>query len=122
MASVGLDEAMCLQLELEGRLDMAFNAERLELVTSGAMAVLMVPTVTCGWRIYRSLPRSLISSRFARVVETLVAMDLRVNVAIGSRLLISAGSGQTPSRFLPALGLPPVKIHWGGCAHSLLEI
>ena len=110
-----------LPLDLDGRLDLEFNSERLALVARGKTAILTLPAVRCGWKIYRSLPGPLLGAKPARLIEALVATDLQVNVAVGGRVLLSAGAGHTPSRLMRLLGLPPVTVHWGDLARSLLQ-
>jgi hypothetical protein len=122
MPGAGPGKAMTIPLALEGRLDLAFNAERLELVGIADAAVLTLPSLSCGWRIYRSLSASPLGSRLVHCIEALVAMDLRVDVVVSGRVVLSAGARRAPSRLFRALALPPVKIHWGGLARSLLKL
>ena len=122
MASAGLDATKTIPLDLEGQLDLEFNSERLALVARGNTAVLTLPSVRCGWNIYRSLPGSRLIKRLVHQIETFAEMDLRLDVAIGTRVLVSAGAGHPPSRFLRTLGLPPVKVHWSGLAWSLMRL
>lgn len=114
--------AMTTPLALEGQLDLAFNADKLALVGTGNEAVLTLPSVACGWRLYRSLPGPSLGARLAHCIEALTAVDLRVDVVVAGRVLLSAGARHAPSRLFRALGLPPVKVHWGGLARSLLRL
>ena len=107
------------KLELEGNLQLELNGERLALETQGRTAVMTVPSLRCGWRIFRALPRGMVPWTSSRVFAHWSQTGLALRVCVRHRTVMSAGDEKKPSRFLRALGLPPLAMHWTAVLRSL---
>jgi hypothetical protein len=122
MPRAGLAGVMTYPLELEGQLYLMFNDDILTLSAAGDTAVLTLPSFRCALAIYQGLPSMAHGAQPNHGVEALVVTGLRLNIAIGSHVLFSAGAGCRPSRLLQRLGFPPVRLHWAALLRSLLPL